>query len=397
MSSALASLVVLMGTTQERVSALEAATAKHEVDVANAMSTLTATTAAHATAAAAVAEIGTIVADVVDNRVGCHIGSLTLRSEVSSLGQDVLALCSLLATMHGQLTANTSATVGTVSPHKPPDVFEDDSLPDVDDTPPTAPPEAPRPVSKLFPNVDSTNLHVDATHHARFHAHPGDQRFPTGGRHAGNVAPSDGDRWSQGYSQRAPTPVRPYPVNTNHHSHPHFQDSRPHFQDSRPQETPTLGDEDTALLGGAISSSRNIGHRRQAATARVSQFDIAALANAKYHGGGEGYYPLTPAIIHTCGFTAINTVNVIGSYNEIILVHESVLTNWVGRHTVGPQIDCILEKAPVSLPRLQSLEVESAVEWYNYLQKTLMIYLVPITPLDCVMIKMGYEALVGVI
>ena len=58
-----------------------------------------------------------------------------------------------------------------------------------------------------------------------------------------------------------------------------------------------------------------------------------------------------------------------------------------------PQIDRILEKGLVSLSRLQSLEVESAVEWYNTLQKTLMIYLVPITPLDCVMIKMGYEAL----
>ena len=33
------------------------------------------------------------------------------------------------------------------------------------------------------------------------------------------------------------------------------------------------------------------------------------------------------------------------------------------------------------------------MELYNTLQKTLMIYLIPITPLDCVMIKMGYEAL----
>ncbi len=69
------------------------------------------------------------------------------------------------------------------------------------------------------------------------------------------------------------------------------------------------------------------------------------------------------------------------------------MTNGVGRFTVGPQIDRILEKGLVSLPRLQSLEVESAVEWYDTLQKTLMIYLVPLTPLDCVMIKMGYEAL----
>jgi hypothetical protein len=44
------------------------------------------------------------------------------------------------------------------------------------------------------------------------------------------------------------------PANPYRPSHPHFQDSRPHFQDSRPQETPMFGDEDTALLGGSISS-----------------------------------------------------------------------------------------------------------------------------------------------
>jgi hypothetical protein len=132
-----------------------------------------------------------------------------------------------------------------------------------------------------------------------------------------------------------------------------------------------------------------MGIMHKAANAKVNLFDIAALANAKYHGGGEGYYPLTPAIIHKCGYTAINTINA----NEIFLVHESVLTNWVGCHTVGPQIDRILEKGLASLPRLQFIEVESAVEWYNTLQKTFMIYLVPITPLDCVMIKMGNKAL----
>jgi hypothetical protein len=149
-----------------------------------------------------------------------------------------------------------------------------------------------------------------------------------------------------------------------------------------------FGDEDHASLDGAISSPCHVDCQRHAATARVSQFDIAALADVKYHVGGKGYYPLTPAIIHNCGYTAINTVDVISSYNEIILVHESVMTKWVGHYTIGPQIDRILKKGLVSLPCLQSLAMESAVEWYDTLQKTLMIYLVPITPLDCVMIKM---------
>ena len=117
-----------------------------------------------------------------------------------------------------------------------------------------------------------------------------------------------------------------------------------------------FGNEDNVFLNGSISSPRNIDRHHQAANARVSQFDIAVLANAKYHGGDEGYYPLTPAIIHKCSYTAINTVNVISIYNEIILVPKSVMTNWVGRFTVGPQIDRILEKDLVSLPLLQSLE-----------------------------------------
>ena len=183
-----------------------------------------------------------------------------------------------------------------------------------------------------------------------------------------------------------PPPVRPSPINT-------YRPSRPHYQDSRPHAPAMPGNEDTEFVGGAISSPRHIDRRRQAATARISHFDIAALADAQYHGGSEGYYPLTPALIHKCGYTAINSVDVISSYNELILVHESVMTNWVGRFTVGPQIDRILEKGLVSLPRLQSLAVESAVEWYDTLQKTLLIYLVPLTPLDCVMVKMGYEAL----
>ena len=154
-----------------------------------------------------------------------------------------------------------------------------------------------------------------------------------------------------------------------------------------------FGNDKDALLGGSISSPRNVGHRRQAANAKVSLFDIAALANIKYHGGSKGYYTLTPSIIHNCGYTAINTGDVISSYNDNILVHESMMTNWVGGFTVGPQIDRLLEKGLISLPCLRSLEVESAVEWFDTLQKTLLIYLVPITPLDCVMIKMGYEAL----
>ena len=45
---------------------LEAASAKNEADVATTMNALAATTAAHATTVAAVAEIGTVVTDAVE-------------------------------------------------------------------------------------------------------------------------------------------------------------------------------------------------------------------------------------------------------------------------------------------------------------------------------------------
>ena len=114
----------------------------------------------------------------------------------------------------------------------------------------------------------------------------------------------------------------------------------------------------------------------------------------KYHGGVDGCFTLTAAYIRSCGYTEVNTAKVITGYSEIIHVHESLMTNWTGKFTSGPQIARILEKGLPSLPRLSSpMTVEAAVDWYDLIQKTLLIYLIPITPLDCVMLKMGYEAL----
>ena len=273
--------------------------------------------------------------DAVDDRIGRHIGSL--KSYVSSLGQDVLALGTLLATMHGK---PTPATDGTVTPLKPPADFAAPPLQeaqplDTDDTPPPTATGTLRPTNKLFPHVDLTNLRVDATQRDRFHTHPVDHQLPTGGCHDDNVASSDGDQWAPGWqapsrqqswSQCAHPPIRSLPANPIRLSPANpYRPSRPPIQGPRPHEPQMFDDEDNATLGGSISSPRHIDRRRQAANARVSHFDIAALMNIKYHSGGDGYYPLTPAIIHNCGYTAINSVDVISSYNKIILVHESVM------------------------------------------------------------------------
>ena len=274
-----------MSHMHTRVSNLEAATAKNEADVATTMNALATTTAAHATTAAAVAEIGITVTDAVDDLVGCHLGSL--KPDVSSLGQDVLALCTLLATMHGKPPqpaapppTATLADNGTIPTHKPTAVvavppLQEAQPPDADDKPPPAAAGMTRPMSKLFPHVDSTNLHVDVIQRGCFHAHTINQRLPTGRRNDDNVASSDGDRWAPGCQQNwyqcAPPPIRSSSANPYHPSRPHIQGPCPH-------EPQMFSDEDNASLGGSISPPRHIDCCRQAANTPVSQFDIAVLA-----------------------------------------------------------------------------------------------------------------------
>ncbi len=47
----------------------------------------------------------------------------------------------------------------------------------------------------------------------------------------------------------------------------------------------------------------------------------------------------------------------------------------------------------LSFPRLEALNVDAAVAFYDDFQKTSMIYLLLVMPFDCICIKMGFEAL----
>jgi hypothetical protein len=155
---------------------------------------------------------------------------------------------------------------------------------------------------------------------------------------------------------------------------------------------PTHHDEESS--GGRIISPRNADRRRQAMLNKVSPLDIERLGDIHYHGGVEGFVPLTMTVVHRCGYTEINTADVITSYQTIIHVHEFVLGKWEDRyHNRGPQIDKILEKGLPTFPRLTSIDVESTVEFYDAFQKTSMIYLLALIPFDCISIKMGFEAL----
>jgi hypothetical protein len=148
-------------------------------------------------------------------------------------------------------------------------------------------------------------------------------------------------------------------------------------------------------LGGGINLPRIVDRRHQALVLKISPMDIACLGNAQYHGGTHGYIPLTMTIIHNCSFTELNTNDVILSHNDIIHLHTNVLAHWDhprGNYS-GPQVDRIMEKGLSLFPRLTTLTVDAAVEFYDSLHKLLLIYLLPVMPFDCISLKMGFKVL----
>ena len=168
---------------------------------------------------------------------------------------------------------------------------------------------------------------------------------------------------------------------------------------SRRSDTTTdfrRGDDDEATsLGGMIVSPRNADRRRQALEQRISPFDLIRLGNVRYHGGNDGYQPLTEGIIHRCGYTDINSTDVLLSYTDIIDVHTKTLENWdhPRGYYRGPQLERILEKGLSAFPRLTASDMKASVEFYDAFHKTALLYLLPVMPFDCISIKMGFEAL----
>jgi hypothetical protein len=68
---------------------------------------------------------------------------------------------------------------------------------------------------------------------------------------------------------------------------------------------------------------------------------------------------------------------------------------WVNHCTQqrGPSIDRILEKGIPVFPKLASLVVDSTVEFYDKLQKTSALFLLPLMPFDSINLHMGFEGL----
>jgi hypothetical protein len=155
------------------------------------------------------------------------------------------------------------------------------------------------------------------------------------------------------------------------------------------------GEEEEASLGIQITLPRNFDPQHRALAKRISPKDVACLGDVHYHGGVDGYYPLTESIIHNCGYTELNTNDIILSYNDIIHIHTYVMDTWEHPKSYhkGPQVDQNVKKGLSSFPRLERLTVKAAVEFYDNFQKSSMLYLLPVMPFDCISIKMGFEAL----
>ena len=82
-------------------------------------------------------------------------------------------------------------------------------------------------------------------------------------------------------------------------------------------------------------------------------------------------------------------------HHDITLLHHKVLDLWVNTCTqqCGPFIEHIWEKGLMVLPKLALLAVDATVDFYDKLQKTSVLFLLPLMAFDVINLQMGFEAL----
>ncbi len=140
-----------------------------------------------------------------------------------------------------------------------------------------------------------------------------------------------------------------------------------------------------ATMGGGIESPSNNVYQQLAWNLRVSCFDAADLADKDYHGGVDGFDPLTITIIKNCGYSTIS----------FIQLHCKTLDGWVHTWTLqrGPLVERIVEKALPLFKKLDGITAAELVYFYDVFQKTASVYLQPFMPFDAISIKLGFEGL----
>lgn len=154
-------------------------------------------------------------------------------------------------------------------------------------------------------------------------------------------------------------------------------------------------DEGYATMGGPIKSPSNMERFQQARQRGMSRYDSAALADRDYHGGVRGFDPLTIRIIKNCGYTAINSDDILLCYRDIIHLHRKTLDAWTNMRTQhqGPSVERIMEKAMPLFKKLDGITMADLVQFYDNFQKTGSVHLLPVMPFDAVNLKLGFEGL----
>ena len=127
----------------------------------------------------------------------------------------------------------------------------------------------------------------------------------------------------------------------------------------------------------------------------MSRYDTAALADKDYRGGVRGFDPLTIRIIKNCGYTAINSDDILLCYRDIIHLHQKTLNGWTNMRTQqqGPLVEQIMEKAMPLFPKLNKVTMADLVQFYDNFQKTGNVYLLPVMLFNAVNLKLGFEGL----
>ncbi len=76
----------------------------------------------------------------------------------------------------------------------------------------------------------------------------------------------------------------------------------------------------------------------------------------------------------------------IACYKDTILLHHQVMDAWVNSRTQqrGPLVDRILDNGLPVFPKLESLAVADTVDFYDKLQKTSALYLLPLMVFDAI-------------
>jgi hypothetical protein len=139
-------------------------------------------------------------------------------------------------------------------------------------------------------------------------------------------------------------------------------------------------------------------HSHVACAKNTSKFDLADLAEAKYHINKMGVKVLTPQIISNCGYQSFHRdhpVDILLCYSKIANIHQVILHSWTdsGMHFSGPVVEYILKKALPVFLCLDSLEVVDVVKFYKSVQKLSMRYLLPLMPFDSICLAFGFEGL----